>query len=474
MGIIGGGDFSQYIIHAQNIIEQKDYTSRIMLELPVVYPPGFPLLLVPFIKIFGVNFKILKTLNVIFWYLSVLFFYPIFLKRLGKSWAVLFSLALGSSSSFFVFKQNVLSDIPFLFFVSLSIFMFRKYIDSCHALKNISKDQYLYFLSFLFFSSYAVLIRAAGITLFAAAIFYLIIVRRNYVPLLFIFLSLIILGFFQRNFSSGHIGFFSTILADPLTFMSASLKNVSLPFRSILWSFFPGDMRATSFLFLGMDMICRFISPVIAVVLFVVFLLKSWRRTISFEGCFFFFYALAIFVWAGFPHHPANFYRFLFPLLGLFLVFALQAVFFAFRHTDRMFQSRMKLILTGILSFLIIVNSANIFMAFDFDDDVILKEENQELFSWIRENISDDQHYMIWQARPVALLTKRIGTAPWQHKPKENVRLSKRIKDLDISYLIMVKGWDDKLIEVLEEKVLLLEFVWENRYYKIFKVRHSH
>ena len=53
-----GEDFSQYIIHAQNIISSKAYGSGIMVDAPVIYPPGYPLLLAPIIKVFGINFKI--------------------------------------------------------------------------------------------------------------------------------------------------------------------------------------------------------------------------------------------------------------------------------------------------------------------------------------------------------------------------------------------------------------------------------
>ena len=68
-----GADFAQYIIHAKNVLAHKPFTDGVMLDNPFSYPPGFPWLIAPVIKIFGVNFIILKFLNIIFWYLSLLF-----------------------------------------------------------------------------------------------------------------------------------------------------------------------------------------------------------------------------------------------------------------------------------------------------------------------------------------------------------------------------------------------------------------
>ena len=79
-----GSDFAQYIIHAQNIIDQRPYASGIMLDLPIVVPPGYPLIIAPIIKFFGLNFIILKLQNIIFWFLSILVCLSIFEKRIGK------------------------------------------------------------------------------------------------------------------------------------------------------------------------------------------------------------------------------------------------------------------------------------------------------------------------------------------------------------------------------------------------------
>src|SRR5580704_2440608 len=75
-----GDDFAQYIQHAINLIEHKPYASGISYDLRIACPPGFPFLLTSVIYWFGVNFKILKSLNVLLWAISALAAYGLTLR----------------------------------------------------------------------------------------------------------------------------------------------------------------------------------------------------------------------------------------------------------------------------------------------------------------------------------------------------------------------------------------------------------
>ena len=140
-----GDDFAQYIINARNIIEHKPYASGVTLDNTVIYPPGLPLLLAPVLKVFGLNFKILKLLNILFWYLSIIPLYFLFLKIEGRRFALMAAVFLAFSSFFFVYKQNVLSDIPFFLFVCSSLYALERW-------KNDSskRQERLFFIGFLF------------------------------------------------------------------------------------------------------------------------------------------------------------------------------------------------------------------------------------------------------------------------------------------------------------------------------------
>ena len=116
-----GDDFAQYILHANNILAHKPYASGISLDLRVTPPPGFPLLIAPAIHFFGVNFKILKLMNIFWWCLAAFAVYGIALRFLGAKEAALISLWFLTSPIFFLFKQNVLTDIPFMSFLLCAI-----------------------------------------------------------------------------------------------------------------------------------------------------------------------------------------------------------------------------------------------------------------------------------------------------------------------------------------------------------------
>src|SRR3989338_8722118 len=73
-----GDDYAQYIRHAKNIVEHKPYASGIMLDQGPVTPPGFPLLLAPLVKFFGIHFWIFKLLNVFCWLFYVLILFLIY------------------------------------------------------------------------------------------------------------------------------------------------------------------------------------------------------------------------------------------------------------------------------------------------------------------------------------------------------------------------------------------------------------
>jgi len=192
-----GDDFAQYILHAINIVEHKPYSENIALDLWTVVPPGYPFLLSAVIYWFGINFKILKALNILFWGLTALVAYFLAARRLKSPWpANPLGLVL-DRPFFFLFKQSILSDIPFLCFVSLAMWAFVKYDES--AGENLGTEQIFHGLA-IFFMGYALLMRWAGIGLFLGAIIYLCVVKRAWTRCL---------GFvFGAVVGPGHTGWF--------------------------------------------------------------------------------------------------------------------------------------------------------------------------------------------------------------------------------------------------------------------------
>src|SRR5262249_7287802 len=132
-----GDDFAQYIEQAKaindhsldsylqinsNAMAHSDYTIG-----PYLYPNGFPLLLAPVYRLFGLNFIALKVWCALFFLGSLVLLPLVFGKRVQKGAHLVAVVALiGLSPNFLRFSDQVLSDFPFLFFNVLSVELIEK------------------------------------------------------------------------------------------------------------------------------------------------------------------------------------------------------------------------------------------------------------------------------------------------------------------------------------------------------------
>jgi hypothetical protein len=122
-GHLWGDDFAMYIHHAQNIVEGRPYAetgyiynSAIPVYSPRMYPPVFPLLLAPLYKIFGLNLAPMKVEQVIFIILTLPLVAILWHRQLGTAYCLALVAILGFSPALWWAKENILSDLPFLFF----------------------------------------------------------------------------------------------------------------------------------------------------------------------------------------------------------------------------------------------------------------------------------------------------------------------------------------------------------------------
>jgi hypothetical protein len=113
------GDDAEYIMYGYNFV--NDFT------FPGFRGPLYPILLSPFIAIFGINIVLLKVLSVMMVVGSLFFMYKTFYGRIPS--LILFScLILISTNAFLLFySSTVLSEPFFLFVQSLLMFFFCKY-----------------------------------------------------------------------------------------------------------------------------------------------------------------------------------------------------------------------------------------------------------------------------------------------------------------------------------------------------------
>jgi hypothetical protein len=126
-----GDDFSAYIMQARSITEgaprQFIEANRFTVEQsyailgPVVYPWGFPVMLAPVYRLFGLNMLALKAVSGVCLLLFLLVLWPGFRKRHSPLWFLCLVGLFALNPLLLGFTNHVLSDIPFMLFSTLAI-----------------------------------------------------------------------------------------------------------------------------------------------------------------------------------------------------------------------------------------------------------------------------------------------------------------------------------------------------------------
>ena len=140
-----GPDFATYVGQAIGIVDGFEYLElfRVGEDLHV-YPWGFPTLLAPIYAIWGFNLQALKIFVTSFFFLSLPMIFVLFADRLSyiSKYVIVVFLVLNPFHNYF--KNNILSDFPFLFFSLLSIYLIQYfYVDGKKLFKHKSFDSIL-------------------------------------------------------------------------------------------------------------------------------------------------------------------------------------------------------------------------------------------------------------------------------------------------------------------------------------------
>ena len=124
-----GDDFGMYINHARNIAEGKAYADtgyvynpRFIIG-PKTYPPTLPLLLAPAYKVWGLNLMAMKVVVILLFLLALMAIHLAFRNELRWPYLTALVALVGFNPQFWAFKDNILSDLPFLLFTYLSFYL---------------------------------------------------------------------------------------------------------------------------------------------------------------------------------------------------------------------------------------------------------------------------------------------------------------------------------------------------------------
>lgn len=172
-GHIWGDDFASYIMQAESIlngtterfIEQNSFTilesDSVKSIGPIAYPWGYPLILVPVYALKGMHPLALKLPSVVFFAGFLVSLFLLAKDRLGQAESLLLVALFAFNPLLIQFLDEIVSDIPFLFFSMLSLWLITR-SDHRSLSQNIVIGASIYA---------AVFIRTAGILLLASFLF---------------------------------------------------------------------------------------------------------------------------------------------------------------------------------------------------------------------------------------------------------------------------------------------------------------
>ena len=119
----GKGDDAHYVVLAQAIANGMGLRQINSPRMPMetTFPFGFPLLLAPIIRVFGVNIAALKLVPLVCSIAAVVATYWLYALCLNRAWASLLALIVASCPLVISFSTQLRSEVPFLFLSTLSL-----------------------------------------------------------------------------------------------------------------------------------------------------------------------------------------------------------------------------------------------------------------------------------------------------------------------------------------------------------------
>ena len=309
-----GDDFAWYILQAKSILngttdefmEQSAFTNyQSTTHLgPLAYPWGYPLILVPVYAVKGISPLALKLPALFFFAGFLVCLYFLMKERLTQVESLLVVSLFAFNPLLIQFLDQILSDIPFLFFSTLALFLMIKE-------GKRSVLQYVLIGASIFFTTF---LRVTGILLLGCFLivefFRLLnnrkdrttvtgIIQGSFV-VCFVFVLLWITNILL--FPSGGESYFSQYSG-----LIETAKAFAVAYFNIFSQFF-GDATGWKYLYYFV---------------LIFFLLGAWERRKQ-ETIFLLFFVLWMMVHITYPYWQGP--RYIFPLLPLFIYFAFQGM----------------------------------------------------------------------------------------------------------------------------------------------------
>ncbi len=425
-----GDDFAQYIHQARNILigESQNNTGYVYNENyfvgPKAYPAGFPILMAGFSRCGNDSLKGLNRLVSFCWVMACFVGFLFLRKRFSYLTALLATLIIAYNPMMVSYKAEILSDLPFAFFSLLSLYL-------------IDKEEKLW-LSILIgiLIAYTAHIRSIGLILVAIFIAYKLLHTRktseaNPYKFLIISLSSFVLVYFGIKLifpcETNYPDLFSsdgawTNLNKQTSYNIDWLDNFldSYEIKNYYYISVIASSALIAFSFIG--------------------LIKLWKTERTSPV---FMYTIAyITVIITFPYGDAGL-RFLFPLLPLIFLFAIEGMKISFGALN-MRGSRLAVAFGALVLFSYHEQIEKIVENKDTVVEGPQKPSAQKMFEYINRNLEAGKVVQFDKPRALALYTPMRGVAI--NPQQKDLEIKKEIIKFNIDYILTDDIFTDQLI----------------------------
>ena len=454
------GDFSMYIHHAKNIVEGKSYGDTGYIYNPhypqlgpKTYPPVFPLLLTPVYKCFGFLLKPMKIEIIIFFLLSLLIFYFMIRREIPSYYQIILILIIGFNPFFWDFKDYVLSDIPFLLFVLLSLVL----IDVYYQENSITKNGRYYgiLIGVLIYLSFGT--KTIGFILLPSL--FILDSLKHKKPTRFIIIPTIVfllLMILQTILIHSDSDYFDQFFPFKPIYI---IQNILIYTDSMI-QFFDNGYQALS--------IIRYILYFILLIFALIGYISRWKRVSIYE-IFIPLYLAIVILW---PTHQG--FRFLIPVIPFFMLYSFIGIIKVFSFLYERFQNIILLknekIIISIILLMILTSYITKYTSLDFRTirSGVHNRETIELFHFISDNTEKSAVFLFKNPRILNLYTDRRASVYFH--PAKIDDLWKYVLQISATHLIYEKKGPSYLNDFIQEYQSSLEDIFNNDDFRVFRV----
>lgn len=448
-GHIWGDDFAMYIHHAQNIVGGRPYAETGYIfnaaapVSPRMYPPVFPLLLAPIYELYGQNLTPMKLEQVFFFVLALLFVYIFWKRDLGPAYSLALIAILGFSPIFWAAKDNVLSDLPFLFFFYIAAVLVR-----WSANQAVGDTTWAVLVGLSFYLGIGT--RSTGVALIVGFVLYDFLKTRNIkhaaVALAVCAGLLLVQSWFVGSGLRNYDGHFHP------TMHSIGVSLISYP-RSLAGFWVASTRNAFSLVVL---------LPV--AVLTVAGAYFRWKYGLTVVEAFLAPYFVMMILW---PFSPGV--RLAFPLVPWIVFLAL----YGLRNLAMHFVPRHSTALLSVLLSLISIPYALAYHKMDFGpirESTGLPEFNS-LCEAVRDRTAPNDVLIYFRARALALYTGRMVSS-YNHNGTEE-ELGHWASSIHANYVITTDAFEEDrgfLSRYVEDHPSGVELIYQNAHFKLYRI----